>query len=86
MPVSSRTASIFVLILSLFAFSQLLFPTHAQAYAVQSGDTPGSIAQKHGLTTQELLKANPGLDPRKMRVGQEVTIPGGKAPAAGQAA
>jgi LysM repeat protein len=63
----------------------LLFSDPAHAYSVQSGDTPGNIAQKHGLTTQELLKANPGLDPRKMRVGQEVTIPGGKSQPAGDA-
>ncbi len=57
----------------------------AYAYTVKAGDTPGGIAQKHGLATKELLKANPGLDPTKMRVGQEITIPGGKSGGAGGA-
>ncbi len=60
-------------------------PNDAHAYTVKAGDTPGGIAQKHGLTTKDLLKANPGLDPTKMRVGQEITIPGGKSGGAGEA-
>lgn len=78
MPLFHRIVLPFVLVIPLFSAHLLLFSSQASAYSVQSGDTPGSIAQKHGLTTQELLKANPGLDPRKMRVGQEVNIPGGK--------
>ncbi|MEF3696709.1 LysM peptidoglycan-binding domain-containing protein [Desulfolutivibrio sp.] len=78
MPRTFRISMFFVFILPLFAIHFLLSTPCAQAYAVKSGDTPGGIAQKHGLSTQDLLKANPGLDPKKMRVGQEITIPGAK--------
>jgi len=46
-------------------------------YTVVSGDTPSGIAEKCGITTEELLAANPGLDPSAMHVGDVVNIPGG---------
>jgi hypothetical protein len=46
-------------------------------YTVVSGDTPSGIAEKCGVTTDELLNANPGLDPAAMHVGDVVNIPGG---------
>jgi LysM repeat protein/Flp pilus assembly protein TadD len=46
-------------------------------YAVKKGDTPGSIASKHGVSVDELLKANKGLNPSSMKIGQELVIPGG---------
>jgi LysM repeat protein len=44
-------------------------------YTVVSGDTLSSIAEKCGKTTQELVQANPQLDPRTMHPGDEVAIP-----------
>lgn len=53
-------------------------PTHAAAsYSVKKGDTLGSIAVKHGVSVDDLLKANKGLNASKMRIGQEITLPGG---------
>lgn len=48
-------------------------------YTVQAGDTPGAIANRFGVSTQELMRANNISDPRRMRVGQELTIPGREA-------
>jgi len=48
-----------------------------ETYTVVSGDTPSGIAEKCGITTDELLDANPGLDPAAMHVGDVVNIPGG---------
>jgi LysM repeat protein len=48
----------------------------AGAYTVQSGDTPAGIAKKHGITVEELFKANKGIQPTKMRVGDTLNIPG----------
>jgi len=79
MPRTFRIFLFLAFVLPLSALPVLFTAPSAQAYTVKSGDTPGGIAQKHGLSTQELLKANPGLDPKKMRVGQEITIPGAKA-------
>ena len=46
-------------------------------YTVVSGDTPSGIAEKCGITTQALLDANPGLDPRAIHAGDELNIPQG---------
>ena len=34
------------------------------------------IARKYGVKVEALMAANPGLDPRRLRVGQTLTIPG----------
>lgn len=44
---------------------------------VQRGDTLGRIAQTHGVRLSDLLAANPHLDPRRLRIGQKVMVPGG---------
>jgi tetratricopeptide (TPR) repeat protein len=47
----------------------------ARTHVVQSGETPFSIAKKYGLKLDALMNANPGLDPRRLRVGQTLTLP-----------
>lgn len=44
-------------------------------YIVKPGDVPVNIAKEHGVTLTAFMKANPGLDPRKLKVGQKVQIP-----------
>jgi len=49
-------------------------------YTIQKGDSLASLAQaftKAGvmISSQELLAANPGLDPAKLRVGQVIFVP-----------
>lgn len=44
-------------------------------YSVVAGDTPASIARKYGVKLDALLAANPGLDPRRMKIGQTLNIP-----------
>ena len=44
-------------------------------YTVQSGDVPFTIADKCGVTVEDLLKANPEVTPTALRVGQELKIP-----------
>lgn len=44
-------------------------------YTVQRGDTPGRIAKQFGVTTDELLAANPGMNPIGLQVGDRVSIP-----------
>jgi tetratricopeptide (TPR) repeat protein len=46
-----------------------------RTHVVQQGETPVSIAKKHGVKLDDLLKANPGLDPRRMRVGKILNLP-----------
>lgn len=44
-------------------------------YTVKRGDTPGRIARQFGITSDELLAANPGMNPTGLQVGDTVTIP-----------
>ena len=53
----------------------------AGGYTVEKGDTPEKIARKLGVKLQALLDANPGLDPKKLQVGQKLSVPGAAAPA-----
>jgi LysM repeat protein len=51
-------------------------PAAARSHVVQSGDTLSSIARKYGVKLDALMSANPGLDPRRLRVGQTLSVPG----------
>ena len=49
-------------------------------YVIKSGDTLGLIAQAYReknvkITVDQILKANPGLVPEKMHVGQKIRVP-----------
>ncbi len=44
-------------------------------HVVESGDTLSSIANRYGVSLSQLMAANPGVDPRRMRIGQHIVIP-----------
>ena len=44
-------------------------------YVVKAGDSPYSIARNRGVKLEALMAANPGLDPRRLRVGQTLRLP-----------
>lgn len=47
-------------------------------YTVKSGDTLGGIAQRNGVTVDDIMDANPQIsNPNLIFVGQELTIPNG---------
>jgi LysM repeat protein len=46
----------------------------AEYYAVRSGDTLGSVAQKYSTTVDELMTLNPGIDPIGLRIGQKLRV------------
>jgi LysM repeat protein len=55
-------------------------PQNGYDYTVQKGDTLSAIAKAYReqnikISTDEILKANPGLDPKTMKVGQKIFIP-----------
>jgi LysM repeat protein len=53
-------------------------------YTIRAGDTLFSIAQRFNVTVDAILRANPGIDPNNLRIGQEICIPGtGPAPCPG---
>jgi LysM repeat protein len=45
-------------------------------HIVQQGETLLGIAIRYGVTLDELLLVNPGVDPRILNVGQNISIPG----------
>jgi tetratricopeptide (TPR) repeat protein len=47
----------------------------ARAYVVKPGDSPYSIARRTGVKLESLLAANPGLEPRRLRPGQTLSLP-----------
>lgn len=49
-------------------------------YTIQEGDTFWSIAKGlEGVTVDDLIKANPGVDPTKLRIGQTINLTTSKA-------
>ena len=46
----------------------------AAIYRVRRGDTLGRIAQRHGVSMEEVVAANEGLNPDRLRVGQRLRI------------
>lgn len=56
-------------------------PAEGVKHTVRSGDTLSSIAQKYGVKVGDVAAANSISDPQKIRLGQELVIPGWQAPA-----
>jgi hypothetical protein len=49
--------------------------SRVRTYAIKSGDTLASVARQHGIRLEALLAGNPGLNPKRLKVGQVVNIP-----------
>lgn len=73
-----KRVSLLVLFISAFTF--VARPVSAQAggpvYIVQPGDTLSFIASRFNLAINDLIAANPSIDPNFLAQGQEVVIPG----------
>jgi len=54
--------------------------TTANACRVAKGDILARIARRSGVPLSELVTANPGVDPRRLQVGQVLKIPDKTAP------
>ncbi len=55
-------------------------PQNGYDYTIHKGDTLMAIAKAYRdqgikVTTDQILKANPGLDPKSLKVGQKIFIP-----------
>jgi len=44
-------------------------------YTIQAGDTFFRLAQRYGISVQDLINANPGVDPDRLQIGQRICIP-----------
>jgi len=47
----------------------------SRTHVVKSGETPFSIARAYGVPVTSLLGANPGVDPKRLRPGQPLSLP-----------
>src|SRR5262249_42901463 len=46
-----------------------------RTHKVQGGETPSSIAKKYSVKLEALMAANPGLNPKRLQVGQALNVP-----------
>lgn len=74
--------SLCLLLTGLLAISMLSIPPVRAAppsdegvHVVQPGETLSSIAMKYGITVEALMRANGIVDPNRIYVGQQLTIP-----------
>lgn len=69
-----------LVLLFIIIFSSIAQPVSAQTtgpvYIVQPGDTLSYVAARFNVTLDELLAANPGVDPNFLSQGQQIVIPG----------
>lgn len=47
----------------------------ARTHTVKAGEIPETIARRYGVKVEALLAANPGLDPKRLRIGQTLNLP-----------
>ncbi len=64
-----------VLLLSISVIFSTAYATECEYYKVQKGDTIWDIAEKKGLTVEDIISANRGLDKGKLITGKRICIP-----------
>src|SRR6185437_9669637 len=50
-------------------------PAVGEDYTVIKGDTYSRIATKSGTTVHALMEANPGVDPKRLKIGEKLHLP-----------
>ncbi len=48
----------------------------SKIHVVRSGDVMGAIAKRYDVSVASIMRANKGVDPRRLRIGQSLVIPG----------
>ncbi len=66
--------------LELLAKSPKEFLPESGRYRILPGDTLGAIARRFGIRLEKLLELNAHLNPRRLRVGTRIVLPGRKKP------
>lgn len=70
----------------LFIGEEICIPTpqppacRGTVYTIRAGDTLSSIARRFNTTVNAILRANPGLDPNRLFIGQQICIPNSQPP------
>jgi len=71
-----RTIPLLLFILIFVSFQPVSAQANGPIYIVQSGDTLSFIASRFNVSLNDLLNANPAIDPNVLNQGQQVVIPG----------
>jgi murein DD-endopeptidase MepM/ murein hydrolase activator NlpD len=73
-----RHVSLFLLfvVVSAFIFQPVSAQEGGPVYIVQAGDTLSFIASRFNVTVNDLIAANPSIDPNLLSQGQQLVIPG----------
>jgi LysM repeat protein len=50
-------------------------PAAPRTHRVSSGETLDGIARRYGTSVAELQRLNPGVNPRRLQIGQAITVP-----------
>lgn len=45
-----------------------------KVYVVRSGDVLAQIAEKNGVTVEQIIARNPSIDPQTLQVGQRIKL------------
>ena len=69
------SAFFFILLVNFFMAIKVLAQDAEQTYRVKKGDTLSEIAARFNLSQEQLIKANPQIDPDLLMVGEELQIP-----------
>ncbi|MFP5258784.1 MAG: LysM peptidoglycan-binding domain-containing protein, partial [Acidobacteriota bacterium] len=59
------------------AFASIAAAPAAGSYAVADRDTLWSVAKRLGVSPEALAAANPGIDPHRLSIGQQLNVPTG---------
>jgi LysM repeat protein len=55
-------------------------PGGGSTYSIKSGDTLAGVAERFGVSLEDLLAANPGIDPSTLHAGDNIKLPAGTEP------
>ncbi len=50
-------------------------PPGSTLYIIQAGDTLYKLSQRFGVAVDAIIRANPGIDPQRLQIGQRICIP-----------
>ena len=60
--------------------------TGSSEHTISKGESFYTIGKKYGVGFKSIADANPGVNPARLKIGQKIVIPAGKAPAASNGA